>query len=615
MKRFLAVIALLICFSARAAIFNNSFTTNNPGQVPAPLFTTTSTLFPLMVLNTGFSNQFIQYSPSLFMTGTNGFLRGTLNAGSGNFTNFLRLNGADVLTNAPGSGITNSGTGTANTLAKWTDTNSLGNSHITDSSVAAMTAGITNTAGANLFASGEGSLAGGSSGFEIDATGNGSLAWGITDSGSTLAAQNPGSIAFGSATGTGSILSSGLGSFVGGSLDGNGLLQANGSGAFAFGSASGDGQIVATANGATAFGESTAAGGTINANGGGSFAIGNVAGVNGLILASGSGSFAGGSAEGTNQATAQGSFVWGFSDSGERIDATGTASFAFGQDVSSTAAHAWTFGRHYTNSSEGFSVGLDGVAVFQADSTGIATAGQLFISGQTGFPYTDDGTQLLRNGVPVGGGGGSTNLVDSGAAVLPVVDNVTDLGTNGFRFLNFWSYGLDIDGDIRVSGNISPRDVPYIWPVAQGAANTIMVNDGTGVLSWEPRTNSIAAAPANGISPVIALTMTGTNVDANQIDWNATNVCYRITLTGNAFFGSGVCINVPATNNFKWIQLNLVQDATGSHFVTFTNSIYAGPGGTFAYTTNASAWDSLVLINSPQTNGNIAVLPSNFLHR
>jgi len=46
------------------------------------------------------------------------------------------FNGNGAFSAPPGSGITNSGTGTANTLAKWTGTNSLGNSTITNTASA-----------------------------------------------------------------------------------------------------------------------------------------------------------------------------------------------------------------------------------------------------------------------------------------------------------------------------------------------------------------------------------------------------------------------------------------------------------------------------------------------
>lgn len=147
MRKLFAVLALLgACFMVRPAdapILRNSTTTNNPARLPPAMATSTFPLYPVMVLNpdgTG-ADRVMQYAPSFFMTGTNGFLSGILAAGGGKFTNTLTLNGSPVLTNAPGSGITNSGVGTNNYLAKWTGTNSLGVSLFSDDGTN-ITAGI-----------------------------------------------------------------------------------------------------------------------------------------------------------------------------------------------------------------------------------------------------------------------------------------------------------------------------------------------------------------------------------------------------------------------------------------------------------------------------------------
>ncbi len=130
-------------------------------------------------------------------------------------------------------------------------------------------------------------------------------------------------------------------------------------------------------------------------------------------------------------------------------------------------------------------------------------------------------------------------------------------------------------------------------------------------------TNSTAGTTGstNYRSSVIWLTTTGTNVDSGQIDWLKTNQCYAIVLTNNVFFSDVVCTNVPDTNSFQYLQLDLIQDATGGRTVTFTNSIFAGVNGTFAITSTSNSWDSLTLLNSRQTNGNVAVIPVNNLKR
>jgi hypothetical protein len=170
-----------------------------------------------------------------------------------------------------------------------------------------------------------------------------------------------------------------------------------------------------------------------------------------------------------------------------------------------------------------------------------------------------------------------------------------------------------------VSGTVAISNIVGTATLLTGftSSNTLSgVGIGSGLsMSGTNLTAQGASGSTNYRSSVIALTMTGTNVDANQIDWLKTNVAYRITATGNIFFGDAVCINVPDTNSDQSLKLHIVQDSTGGRSVTFTNSIFAGVNGTFAITTNANAWDLLSLVNSVQTNGNIAVLPSNYLHR
>ena len=101
--------------------------------------TTSGTLYPLMVTsNNVAADQDIHFSSGFYMSNNIGhfenwiLLSGRTNQLSMNSSNLL-FNGHAVLTNAPGgSGITNSGVGTNNYLAKWTGTNSLGVSQIND---------------------------------------------------------------------------------------------------------------------------------------------------------------------------------------------------------------------------------------------------------------------------------------------------------------------------------------------------------------------------------------------------------------------------------------------------------------------------------------------------
>lgn len=207
------------------------------------------------------------------------------------------------------------------------------------------------------------------------------------------------------------------------------------------------------------------------------------------------------------------------------------------------------------------------------------------------------------------------------------------IGTNGAGTTQYFDYSVVVTQSFKISkgGSLSISNVFTIYTngvltlsnlpapaVLVIGADGNVTNANLAGLTLSGNTLTASGGSVNSTnyrSAVIALTMTGTNVDDNQIDFLKTNQCYRLTLTGNAFFGDKVCTNVPDTNSFQWLQLNLVQDSTGARSVTFTNSIFAGVNGTFFITTNAGAWDSLTLINSPQTNGNVAVLSANNLHR
>lgn len=241
---------------------------------------------------------------------------------------------------------------------------------------------------------------------------------------------------------------------------------------------------------------------------------------------------------------------------------------------------------------------------------------------------------LLLDGVPIVTGSSTTTNTVINSTTVNVTSNIFNIGKGGSLTITNAVTPLQVgaskvvgtaadgsltnlDGVFTTRGSVLYRNATVWTVLTPNTAGYVLTDGGAGA---DPAWAAAAAGggssgSTNYRSSVITLTMTTTNVDASQIDWLKTNVCYRLMLTTNAYFSAAVCINVPDTNSFQWLQLNVIQDATGGRTVTFTNSVYAGPNGTFAITTNASAWDSLALINSPQTNSNIAVLPSNYLHR
>jgi len=134
MKKLLLLLALLFPIGAFGQpILRNSFTTNAPAKAPKLMTTTSGTLYPLMVTsNNVAADQTIHFSSGFYMSNNIGhFENWILLSGQ---TNQISDSGTQLLYNGNpiggGGGITNSGVGTNNYLAKWTGTNSLGSSII-----------------------------------------------------------------------------------------------------------------------------------------------------------------------------------------------------------------------------------------------------------------------------------------------------------------------------------------------------------------------------------------------------------------------------------------------------------------------------------------------------
>lgn len=208
---------------------------------------------------------------------------------------------------------------------------------------------------------------------------------------------------------------------------------------------------------------------------------------------------------------------------------------------------------------------------------------------------------LISNGVPTY----STNIPSA------VVTNLTVV-TNNVSVLNV-SQTIKVNGKAATVFSVNGTEMP----IANITNSSTVTASAVGTnITFSATGSGGSAGSTNYRSPIIELTMTGTNVDGNQIDWAKTNQCYRLRATGDIFFGDAVCTNVPDTNSFQWIQVHIIQDNTGIRLLTMTNSIYAPPSGSpVVLSTNANAWDTLTFMNSPVTNGNIAVLPALYLRR
>ena len=284
------------------------------------------------------------------------------------------------------------GTANAGTL-KSTSSSSIsfgyvGTGNISSTGVSSLAGGYVNNAGSTIEASGQGSIAWGRglTGGDLYSMNRGSVAFGDSASSGSINSTGIGSFAIGSA-GAGFILSEGIGSFASGRAESGGFVNANGTGAVAQGFSSA-GDILASGSGAIAIGfsgsgtkiQSTAVGsiaiGQAQTGGGifskqnGAIAMGRVA--DGYIISDGIGTIAMGYSAGGNfiNSTGDGSIALGRAFSGNTIS-NSTGSIAFGDSVVAGADNSITFGRGVTNNNaDSFLVGWDSPYI-HVNSTGL----------------------------------------------------------------------------------------------------------------------------------------------------------------------------------------------------------------------------------------------------
>ena len=79
-------------------------------------------------------------------------------------------------------------------------------------------------------------------------------------------------------------------------------------------------------------------------------------------------------------------------------------------------------------------------------------------------------------------------------------------------------------------GNMTARGVAYVWPATQGAASTLLTNNGSGDLTWDPISFGAGTTTNSGTFRIASTT--GTSTAANGLN-----------LTGGCFAKNGVCIS------------------------------------------------------------------------
>jgi hypothetical protein len=200
------------------------------------------------------------------------------------------------------------------------------------------------------------------------------------------------------------------------------------------------------------------------------------------------------------------------------------------------------------------------------------------------------------------------DISDTGGT-LQVLWNRDDLGA--VNLLSSWTP----TGDFTVLSNLaSIHGVAYTWPSVQGASGTTLTNNGSGGLGWGTASGG-TSSPTN--TPIL-LTLGGTGgTNVAGMDFSlgsSSGTTFKLILTTNAFFGTSSFSNLPTTNGQQNALLYIIQDATGTHTVTWTNSFGFVNGVAPVQTTNAGALDCYSLFNSLQTNNLVMVVPANNLH-
>ena len=102
--------------------------------------------------------------------------------------------------------------------------------------------------------------------------------------------------------------------------------------------------------------------------------------------------------------------------------------------------------------------------------------------GNEWLTYTNPGVPTMHVGVQIGGNSGSHVFLDGGGNMYGE-DNVFNLfwmiEDGGNAMFGADKFVINDSGDLTKINNVS-----YNWPSAQGAAGTVLTNDGTGVLGW-----------------------------------------------------------------------------------------------------------------------------------
>lgn len=234
------------------------------------------------------------------------------------------------------------------------------------------------------------------------------------------------------------------------------------------------------------------------------------------------------------------------------------------------------------------SVGISAPSIFSVSGSPVTTAGTLSLSySGTALPIANGGTGATSAGAAltalggVSGPGSSTDTAlarwssTGGTALLN--SGVTLDGSNNMSGLG----NLTVGSSLTVTGNISSiKGVTYIFPESQGAASSVLTNDGSGRLTWSAAAGGgVTGSGAN--TYVTYWTGTGTVTGTSDFIFDTINKLVTVGDTNaNGVFRGGTNGNSAPTYSFKSLtnygmsaQTNLLQFATaGSYLMGLYNN-------------------------------------------
>jgi len=262
-------------------------------------------------------------------------------------------------------------------------------------------------------------------------------------------------------------------------------------------------------------------------------------------------------------------------------------------------------------------------AAFTMTGTNTSFLGWLALNAQTN-QISDSGTQLLYNGVPIGGSGitnatgtnntltkwTGTNSIGSVANGTGILTNdgaggfgwSTDIGSESNPINNFYStnnFFISGKGNTLVITQTLTVSGQYVYPLVPGTGITFATNNiGTG------QTNLTISATATGgdttATNIVTLTMTTTNVSAMDFSLVQRGGVFKLVLTGNGYIGAPTGI---ANTSFSHAFLMVQQPSTGTCVLTFTNLYCFSEGVMPVLDTNNGSVSVIELVSDVFTNG------------